>query len=47
MAIQNYLSASQLDSKTEQYSVVIQYDDERRTAMHKAALEGRTELSGC
>ena len=34
----------QLDSKTEQYSVVIQHDDERRTAMHKAALEGRTEV---
>ena len=34
----------ELDSKTEQYSVVIQHDDERRTAMHKAALEGRTEV---
>ena len=34
----------ELDSKTAQYSVVIQHNDEGRTAVHKAAIEGRTEV---
>jgi anoctamin-10 len=33
-----------LDSKTAQYSIVLQCNEEGRTAVHKAAIEGRTEV---
>lgn len=32
-----------LDSKTDQYSIIKQRDDEGRSALHKAALEGRMD----